>query len=76
MERVKVRSVPYGKIYRPVFDAEEQLIQSIKSHKIRHKTAPSPNLSSSYSSVDRYECESQVVDNEGNGVEVNGLGLS
>ena len=74
MERVKVRSVPYGKIYRPVFDAEEQLIQSIKSHKVRHKTAPSPNLSSSYSSVDRYECESQAVDNEGKGVNLTDQG--
>ena len=27
MDKVKVRSVPHGQIYRPVFDAEEQLIQ-------------------------------------------------
>jgi gas vesicle protein len=34
MDKVKVRSVPHGQIYRPVFDAEEQLIQSFKSRKI------------------------------------------
>ena len=34
MDRIqKVRSVPHGQIYRPVFDAEEQLIKSIKLHK-------------------------------------------
>ena len=32
MDRVqKVRSVPHGQIYRPVFDAEEQLIKVSQS---------------------------------------------
>ena len=32
MDRVqKVRSVPHGQIYRPVFDAEEQLIKVTQS---------------------------------------------
>ena len=48
MDQVKVRSVPYGKIYRPVFDAEEQLIQSMNSNRQHKKNAPSPNLSNSF----------------------------
>ena len=35
MDRVqKVRSVPHGQIYRPVFDAEEQLIKVSQSYLI------------------------------------------
>jgi hypothetical protein len=42
MDKSKVRSVSHGQIYRPIFDAEEQLIQSFKSR----KTSKLPELDS------------------------------
>lgn len=56
MDRVqKVRSVPHGQIYRPVFDAEEQLIKSIKSHKNPLPVLESPEVATLSGSGDIFD---------------------
>ena len=59
MDRVqKVRSVPHGQIYRPVFDAEEQLIKVSQSDLIINSINQSENALKRFFLVDKIAQES------------------
>ena len=59
MDRVqKVRSVPHGQIYRPVFDAEEQLIKVSQSDLIIDSINQSESASKTFFLVDKIAQES------------------
>jgi hypothetical protein len=65
MDTIRVWPVKPGQVYRPVFDAEEQLLQSIKKRKknLEDKLISSPSASGDFS-TDSLECENYGVKKE------------